>query len=95
MYQEIAFIALMTVLQTLFLMYLHKLTLGVVHTSLLALKKEIADAINSIIGENGSIEQAQSVTPMQMFIMDYIKENLKAGKPNVDVLRNSDGTFGV
>lgn len=95
MYLEISIIALLTVLQTLFLMYLHKLTLSVIHTSLLALKSEIADAINQVISGEGVLSEAQSVTPIQMFIMDYLKQNMRPKNPDLNKLRNDDGTFGV
>mgnify|MGYP003147648444 CR=1 FL=1 len=92
MYQEIAIIGLLTLLQTLFLIYLHKITMSVIHTSLLALKKEIADTINQLTGEG--LAETQSVTPIQMFMMDLLKQNMANKNPDLNKLRNDDGTFG-
>lgn len=50
----------------------------------------IAEAIQSVLGSGIQPEQ---VNPVQLMIMDLIKQNIKPKEPNLDLLRDDQGKF--
>ena len=58
------------------------------------LKKEISDAIVTIVDGAGGINMPD-VNPLQMMVMELIKKNLNKEEkiPDLELLREKDGKF--
>jgi hypothetical protein len=58
------------------------------------LKKEMSDAIVSIV-EGAQLINMPDVNPLQMMVMELIKKNMNKDEkvPNLELLRDDDGKF--
>ena len=87
----IATIALSTLINVLLLFFLHRTTTRLLHLSFLALKEEIANAIQQVLG--GNIQPTEPINPFQMLLIDYVKANMTKKSPDLEILRGDDGKF--
>lgn len=91
LYYELVLIALITLVQTLFLIFLHRGLITVVQGGLLDLDRKIGEAIKGIL--EGNIELPEQINPMQQIIMSMIQDKLKPKDPDMQVLRDENGKF--
>lgn len=56
--------------------------------SFIALKEEISNAIKQIL--EGDLPLAEPVNPIQLFIMDYLKNNMAQKNTNLELLQNKE-----
>ena len=90
-YALIAVIALSTIINVLAIWFFCKSMLSGLLSHLIKLDSTIAEAISSVIGENSVL--AQEVNPVQLMIMDLIKNNMTQKVPDLDKLRDNSGKF--
>lgn len=91
LYIEISIIALLTLVQTLFIIFLHRGMITVIQGGLLDLDNKLASAIKGLL--EGNIDLPEPINPMQQMIMQIIQEKMKPNPSQEVLIRDQDGKF--
>ena len=91
LYIEISIIALLTLLQTLFIIFLHRGMITTIQTGLLDLDNKLANAIKGLL--EGNIDLPDPINPMQQMIMQIIQQKINPDPSQEVLIRDKDGKF--
>ena len=91
LYIEISIIALLIILQTGFIIFLHRGMIRAVGIGLKNLDSSIAEAIEKVL--SGELPNIDPVNPMQAMIMQLIQDKMTNNNPNIDIIRDEHGKF--
>ena len=93
LYYEMLIIALLTLVQTLFIIFLHRGMITVLQGGLLELDQKIALAIQNVL--SGEITLPEPANPIQQFFMQMVTERMQSAQktPDLSILRDENGKF--
>ena len=87
----IGIIAFFGILNIFTVWFFSKILLSGFITRVNQLDENLAEALQSVLGSG--ISPTSEISPIQMFFMDLLKENLGKKTPDLELLRAKDGKF--